>query len=68
MTSDVADAIARLEASIALDSRLRTLEQAVAALNATVTAASRPAQWPAVLSAIVGVGGVLLAFTTVIGK
>lgn len=66
MTSDVADALARLEASIALDGRLRTVENNLAALTATVQAGSRPPVWPAVMSAVVGVGGVLVAFAALL--
>lgn len=68
MTSDVADALARLEASIALDSRLRTVESSLAALNATVAAGSRPPVWPAILSAVVGVGAVMVAFAALLAR
>lgn len=62
----ILDALGALRTEIAVDARLRTVETSLAALTATVAASSRPPVWPQILSALVGVGGVLVAFAALL--
>lgn len=62
----ILDALGALRTEIAVDARLRTVEMSLAALTATVAASSRPPVWPQILSALVGVGGVLVAFAALL--
>lgn len=64
----ILDALGALRTEIAVDARLRTVETSLAALTATVAASSRPPVWPQILSALVGVGGVLVAFAALVGR
>lgn len=48
------------------EERLRHLEQSMAGIQATLTAAARPPFWPQVVGAILGVGGTLIALVTLV--
>lgn len=48
------------------EERLRHLEQSMAGIQATLTAAARPPFWPQVLGAILGVGGLTIALITLV--